>query len=386
MKKQKYRVKVPKYQGVYYRESAKRRFNGKPDRCFDIMYKTPDGKKVWEKVGWVSEGYTAAMAAHIRAERMRAIRHGEELPRKRKKEITFGEAWERYSEWLETGKKRPRDDRYNYKNHLKDRFADKPLSKISPFDLERMKAELLRQGLAPATVKHCLVLVRQIINKAISWGLWDGENPVKKVKMPRLNNQRVRFLTHEEANQLLEHLTLVSSQLHDMAVLSLHTGMRAGEIFNLRWGHIDLENGLIHISDPKSGRSRKAFMTPDVRAIFEARPKGDQAELIFKNRKGEQIKEISNSFARVVKRLGFNEGITDPRQRVTFHTLRHTFASWLAIQGTPILTIKELLGHQTLAMTERYSHLIPDTKREAVLSLFGKKKLKVVELESQRRY
>mgnify|MGYP000530601566 CR=1 FL=1 len=87
---------------------------------------------------------------------------------------------------------------------------------------------------------------------------------------------------------------------------------------------------------------------------------------IFKNRKGGKITEISNSFSRAVKQLGFNDGITDTRQRVTFHTLRHTFASWLAIEGTPILTIKELLGHKTLAMTERYSHLIPDAKKEAI--------------------
>ena len=364
-----YRKRVKKFQGVYYRESKNRTFNGKPDRCFDICYKDQNGKLIWEKIGWVSEGYTVAMASQIRSERLRSIRHGEELPKRKKKEITFGEAWERYNEWLETGKKRPRDDRYNYKNHLKDRFADKPLSKISPFDLERMKAELLKAGKSPATVKHCLVLVRQIINKAIAWGLWDGENPVKKVKMPRLNNQRVRFLSYEEANLLLDHLGKISPHVRDMALLSLHSGLRAGEIFNLRWQDIDPENGLIHVSDPKSGRSRKAFMTETVKRMFDSKQRGNPDELVFKNRKGEKITEISKTFSKVVKHLGFNDGVTDPRQRVTFHTLRHTFASWLAIQGTPILTIKELLGHQTLAMTERYSHLIPDNKIEAIAGL-----------------
>jgi len=78
------------------------------------------------------------------------------------------------------------------------------------------------------------------------------------------------------------------------------------------------------------------------------------------------IKKVPNSFFSVINRLGWNEGIEDRRQRATFHTLRHTYASWLAIQGTSILTIKELLGHKTLAMTERYSHLIPDVKQDAV--------------------
>jgi integrase len=67
--------------------------------------------------------------------------------------------------------------------------------------------------------------------------------------------------------------------------------------------------------------------------------------------------------------LGFNEGITDTRKKVNFHTLRHIFASRLAIQGTPILAIKELLGQSILAMTERYSHLIPDMKREAMAGI-----------------
>ncbi len=364
-----YRKRVKKFQGVYYRESKNRTINGKPDRCFDICYKDQNGKLIWEKVGWVSEGYSAAVASQIRAERMRAIRHGEELPKRKKKEITFGEAWERYNEWLEAGKKRPRDDRYNYKNHLKDRFADKPLSKISPFDLERMKAELLKAGKSPATVKHCLVLVRQIINKAIAWGLWNGENPVKKVKMPRLNNQRVRFLSYEEANLLLDHLGKISPQVRDMALLSLHTGMRAGEIFNLKWQHIDLENGLIHIADPKSGRSRKAYMTQAVKEMFAGKQRGNPDELVFKSQRGGKIVQISKTFSKVVKQLGFNDSVTDPRQRVTFHSLRHSFASWLALAGVPVLTIKELLGHQTLATTERYSHLSPSAKKEAIAGL-----------------
>jgi len=361
------RIRVSKYTGVYFRESNKRRHQGKPDRCFDICFRDQNGKLRWQKVGWTSEGYSAAMASHVRAERVRSIRHGEELP-KRKKEVTFGEVWKRYDEWLETGKRRPQDDRYYYGKHLEPRFADKPLSRISPFDLERMKAQLLKQGLAPATVKHNLVLVRQIINKAIAWGMWKGENPVKSVKMPPVRNRRERFLSVDEAHILLNDLDKVSSQLHDMALLSLHTGLRAGEIFALKWGHIDLENNFIHVSDPKSGRERKAPMTPMVKAMFLRRaPEQAQIEdLVFKSRNGQQIKESSNAFARAVKRLGINEGITDSRQKVTFHTLRHTFASWLALRGEHILTIKELLGHQSLAMTERYSHLIPDQKRKAV--------------------
>lgn len=366
MKKSTHRLQVPKFRGVYCRWSSVRRHLGKPDKCYDICYRNERGKLVWEKIGWTSEGYTAVMASQIRSERLRTIRHGEDLPKEKGKEPTFQEVWERYDQWLETGKKRPTDDRYFYHKHLESRFAERLLSKISPFDLEKLKIELTKQDFAAATVKHALVLVRQIFNKAIAWGMWLGENPVKKVKLPRLNNRRERFLTQKEAKDLLEKLQKVSPQLHNMALVSLHTGMRAGEIFALKWGHLDFENGLIHIADPKSGRARKAFMTPTIKEMFEGLDPGEREDSIFHSRVGGPIQSVSHAFDRVVKELKFNEGITDPRQKVTFHSLRHTFASWLAIQGTPILTIKELLGHQSLAMTERYAHLIPDQKRQAV--------------------
>jgi integrase len=196
--------------------------------------------------------------------------------------------------------------------------------------------------------------------------MWSGENPVKKVKLPKLNNRRERFLTREEAHVLLTELKNTDPQLYNLALIGLHTGMRAGEIFALKWIHIDTENGLIHVADPKSGRARKCVMTPTIKELFLSLPQTTPSDLVFLSRNGGPIKEVSNAFSQVVKRLGFNNGITDARQKVTFHTLRHTFASILALRNTPILAIKELLGHQSLAMTERYSHLFPDQKKVAV--------------------
>ncbi len=354
---------VPKYQGVYYRESAQK----KGDRCFDIAYTLPNGKLKWEKVGWTSEGYTAQMAATIRGDRIQALRHGDELPKK-KQEITFGEIWKKYSEWMT--KASAADDRLRYNKHLKKRFANKTLPEISPFELERMKHDLLKQDLSPATVKHCLVLVRQIINKAAHWNLWQGDNPVKKVKIPKLNNNRERFLSRVEAELLLSELAKISRQVHDMTLLSLYTGMRAGEIFSLRWIHLDFHNGLIHIADPKGGQARKAFMTDTVKGMLKKwKPEHEEPNgYVFIARTGGRIGSVSDTFCRVADKL-FNTGIDDPRQRVCFHTCRHSFASWLALGGTPLLTLKELLGHKSINMTMRYAHLIPDQKREAVNQL-----------------
>ncbi len=482
MQKSSKRINIPKFQGVYYRESSKRRHLGKPDRCFDICYRDSIGKLIWEKVGWAGEGYTAVAASQIRSEKIRSIRHGEILPKKRPEEVTLGEVWTRYNEWIETAIVGKYNERGYYKKHIEPVFSNTSLSKISASDLERFKTKLSNKNLAPATVKHILVIIRQLVNKAILWGLWTGQNPVSKVKLPKLNNKRERFLSYDEALVLLKELEKVSPQLRDMALLSLHAGMRAGEIFALKWGHLDTKNKLIHIADPKSGRARKAFMTATIKGMFEDMKTGKPEDFIFESRKGSKIELVSHAFDRAVTRLSnscyfwaeefkneispeplrkiiendypdisigneesslrwlnklielpsfydkifrkerkqqfsqdiknlntitvkyrlkdeknldsiekdnirnlnrllleaiypsktpkiqsrFNKGVTDPRQKITFHTLRHTFASWLALQGTPILTIKELLGHQSLAMTERYSHLSPDQKKDAI--------------------
>lgn len=370
-------TKITNQPGVYYRESITRRHHGKADRCFYVTFKD-QAKKVWEKVGWTSEGYSAQMAANIRAERMRSIRHGEELPKKKEQEITFEKLWEHYDKWLVTAKKRPRDDRTLYNIHLEDRFAAKRLSQITPLDLEELKSDLFKKELSPATVKHVLVLVRQMINKAIAWDLWQGDNPIKKIKLPKLNNKRERYLTQDEAALVLEEMKGASQQLYEIGLMSLCTGMRAGEVFKLKWGHCNFEEGIIHVADPKGGEPRKTYMTSAIKEMLEAKVRRNPSDLVFKargndkiikDRGDDQIKEVSRSFERAIVRLELNDGIDDPRQRVYFHTLRHTFASWLALKGTPILTIKELLGHKSLAMTERYAHLSPDHKRTAASSV-----------------
>jgi len=363
--------KASPIQGVYLRQSSRRMIKGKPDVCFDISYQIGP-RLIWEKVGWKSEGYSLEMAQALRAERMKAIRQGQHVKilSGPKKAPSFKEIAEQYLIWAKENKAQgARDDHSRYKKHLAPRFDKMPLNEITAFHLEKMKGELRREGLSLGSIEHCLKLFRQIINKAKLWGFYEGENPIKGVKIPNAQNGRIRFLSYEEARKLLEALKKVSLQVHDMALIGLHTGMRAGEIFNMKNYDIDLENGIIDIPDSKNKQSRKAFMTEGVKAILRERAKGKPMEYVFKSSKGGKVMEVSDSYSRVVERLGFNEGIKDRRYKITFHSLRHTFASWLALQGEPILTIKELLGHKTLEMTLRYAHLVPDQKREAVVRM-----------------
>jgi len=363
----KYRQKT-KHTGVYERASQKKVFNGKPDICYDISYKF-EGKKKWEKVGWLSEGYSAKLATQIRGERIRSIRHGLELPQQRSKSPLFKDIANKYLFWAMENKKSWFSDQHRYRNHLSQRLDEKRLNEISSLDLERIKSELIKEGLSPATVKHVLVLFRQMINKAIAWGMYEGKNPIQGIKMPVIQNQRERFLSYEEADRLLTELKKSSTALHDMTLLSLRTGLRAGEIFNLKGHDINFKNELITILDAKNKDSRKAFMTTAIKEMLKERIPESPDNFIFKDqRNGNKIKEVSRTYRGIANRL-FNKKVKDPRQRVTFHTLRHTFASWLALQGESLLTIRELLGHKSFAMTQRYTHLMPDEKRRAAVML-----------------
>jgi len=206
--------------------------------------------------------------------------------------------------------------------------------------------------------------------------------PAQKVRLPKIENQRSRFFSSEEAAALLDALKSKSQQVHDITLLSLHTGVRAGEIFSLTWGVVDLKNGSALIRDAK-GKPRHVYLTNAAQTMLTRLYHGQKSsELVFKDSNGNQILKISKTFFRTVKELGLNNGITDRRDKALFHTCRHTFASWHVQNGTDLYTVKELLGHSTIQLTERYSHLRPDGLKQAAKN-FDKKILKdnVVEFE-----
>jgi len=350
-------------------------YETKQDKTYYIRYKNLQGKTITEKVGKASEGITPQQAQLIRNERIKAIRLGDEvitIQEKRKVGIEFDEFFYKFYMPNNTNKskKSQRLEEQLYRNWIKPIIGKKALKDITPFDIERIKKYVKDSGRAKRTANYCIAVVRQVFNKAIKWDMFKGVNPASKVKQEKLNNKRLRFLTTVEARLLLDELKKRSIQTYEIAVMSLFTGMRAGEIFNLKFGDIDLENGIIHIKNPKNGEDRVAYITDEVREIL-APKKGKANELVFKDRNGGKIKQVSKVFERTVKALGLNDGVEDRKDKVVFHTLRHTFASWLVMRGVPLYTVSKLMGHKSIDMTERYSHLSPDTKRYAVESITG---------------
>ena len=415
--------KKTKFPGVRFREVETRRHRGKSEKYYAIRYKS-HGQAKEEGVGWESAGITPQYASNIRSQIVQNIRTGhdyqslrerrrlEEQKRQaeqdekeaRKRENTpFKTLARRYIEWSKMEKKSWKDDESRYKNHISPILDETPIKDIAVIHVENLKSTMKKKKnartnkpLADITIKHTLALLRQIFYKGKSWGIYDGDNPVTVTArdsktfrrfLKGVDRKRERFLSRQEAKILLDELKNRSQQLHDYCQLSLLTGMRMGEVFNLKWMDIDLNNDLIHIKDPKSGVSRHAYITPPLKDMFiRLEVDGKKGGLVFLDRNGKKIKGASNVFDRGVKKLGFNKNVVDARDKVVPHTLRHTFASWLAMQGESILTIQKLMGHSDPSMTLRYAKLSPSHEREAVVRLAqGEAEVeRVVELERNK--
>ena len=225
-------------------------------------------------------------------------------------------------------------------------------------------------GLSARSIFYCLAVCRQIFNFGKKQDHYFGDNPVCKVKKPVVDNRRMRFLTHDEAQRLLDEIRLHSVLTYRITLISFHCGLRFGEIAGLTWQDLNFQNDTILIRNPKNGRTRVTFMSEAVKATLLEMEPGKAGDFVFQRtgKKG-RISDVSETFNRAVNKIGLNDSIVDSRLKVVFHTCRHSFASWLVAESTDLFTVRELMGHKSIAMTERYSHLSPDTLRKAVKSM-----------------
>ncbi|GAB6036980.1 site-specific integrase [Fundidesulfovibrio butyratiphilus] len=371
-----------KHEGVRYREHPTRRHGVKLDQYFAIRYRV-DGKRREESLGWASQGWTAQKAALELAKLKEAHRTGEgavtlaekraqaETERKARQEAEAQEAREamtftefftnHYAPHACQDKKAcsfTREDSL-FRNWISKAIGSRPLRKIGVVDLERLKRAMNEGGLKPRTVEYALAVVRQVFNHARRLGFYAGDSPTRLVKKPKVSNARLRYMEHSEAESLLQALGEVSPDVRDMAFLSLHCGLRFGEAAALTWNNVDFSKGLLTLLDTKHG-DRQVPMTALVKAMLQDRAWDEPTGLVFPARGGGQRDRISKTFMQAVDRLGLNAGREDARERVCFHTLRHTFASWHVLAGTDLYTLGRLMGHKTPAMTARYGHLSPE--------------------------
>jgi len=337
------KTKSRKFVGVYWRESDEVRHQGRPDKIFWISYRDARGKFKWERIGPASQGITEAFAHQKRVERLNLINLGENPAIKKKsKQAVLDEVFEKYAEIGELEGKHIAVERSRYGKHLKPQFGTATLPDITEEALTRHKAACMK-AMAPASVKAVFALMRRVINFGIRKKMWSGSNPIgptSDFKMPSVQNSGERFLTDEEETALLDELEKRSPMVRDMFLLALRTGLRATEIFGIRGRDVDAATNTLFLN-AKGGARQSVFIDDEVLAIlagYRRRPD----ELIFRQEDGQRLKGIYDVFTRACNAVGLNEGITDKRQRVWFHTARHTAISrWAQSGDFSLLELKE---------------------------------------------
>jgi len=301
-----------------------------------------------------------ATARKILNKKLTLVIENKYLDIKRQDKIKISEMIQKYIDmYLQPNRQTWRKSEGSNLRHIKNYFGNKYLHEISPLDIEKFRTERLRI-VSKNSVNKNIGCLRAMFNKAIEWRLYDGKNPAFGVKFYALDNKRLRFLEKEEIYQLLSNC---QGYLKDIVELAINTGMRKGEIFNLKWRDIDLKNGMIYLLTTKNGDQRQIPINETVKNILFSVRKNPDSPYVFNSFEGKPFSDIKKSFSTALKKSGINE--------FRFHDLRHTFASQLVMSGVDLNTVRELLGHKSMAMTLRYAHLSCDHKKRAVKALDG---------------
>jgi integrase len=286
------------------------------------------------------------------------ILRGEAGIGKKRKDLSFDDAAKLFGAWAETNK-RPRTAAFyaHCVSNLKKTFEGKTLGAITPFLVEKHKRDRSLDA-GPVAANRELATLRVIFNRCLEWGKFEGENPVRKVRFLKESEGRLRYLEYDEEEKLL---AAAAEPLRTLIVVSIYTGIRmASEALTLRWANVDFRRGLITVQAAyaKNGKARSIPMNSRVRTALAELQKTATTENVFVTAGKTPLVSPRTAFETACKRAGLDD--------VSPHVLRHTFASRLAMAGVDLRTIQELGGWRMLSMVQRYAHLSPSHKAEAV--------------------
>lgn len=244
------------------------------------------------------------------------------------------------------------------------------LGLITP-DLIAKKRDELASGITvrgrvrtPASVNRYIASLSSVFKVAVEEWRWLIDSPVKSVRKLKEPRGRTRYLSDEERARLLQSCKESKNpHIYPIVVLALSTGMRRGEILNLRWSDVDLESGKVVLTETKNGETRVVYITKHALDAIGAHAQEHmfKSQYLFPNAFGDKPVAIEQAWQNVVKRAALSD--------FKFHDLRHSAASYLAMNGATPSEIAEVLGHKTLAMVKRYAHLSEDHTKSVIESM-----------------
>jgi integrase len=250
------------------------------------------------------------------------------------------------------------------------------VGQIRSLDIERYKAEQVQQGYTNKTIMNRLTVLNKCLATAYEWLELDGSPP--KIKWPKWTLPEIDYLSPAECEQLLCHADGV---IYEMVLMALRTGMRQGELRGLQWSSIDwLTRSVVvrHSRDdysgalvaPKNGRARHIPLDIDLYDMLFDRKRDSGYVFCAPDSRVFTGDRLNDAIRRLCRKAQF--------RIIGWHTLRHTFASHLAMRGVPLPVVKELMGHANITTTMRYAHVAPSALRTAI-EILNPKTMKVTD-------
>ncbi|MHB1949401.1 MAG: phage integrase [Gammaproteobacteria bacterium] len=306
-----------------------------------------------------------------------------------------------YETWRLANRKAGKEDLKRLRANFVGLFGDHLLNEISPMLIEKWRTNRINSGTHPATVNRDIISLKAALAKAVEWELIQ-EHPLIKLKPFKIDAvSKVRYLDHNEEERLYKALQLRDEELKTkrvrgnkwreergrecmpdlrqlvfadyltpMVLVSLNTGLRRGELFNLHWHDIDFARAILTIrgSTAKSGKTRHVPLNSiAIKALKNWQTVSKHDDLIFSsNKTGRSFNNVKKAWASLLGETKANI------KNFRWHDMRHHFASKLVMAGVDLNTVRELLGHADIKMTLRYAHLAPEHKANAVAKLVKK--------------
>ncbi len=318
-----------------------------------IRYAGADGRIIRESTKTTKKKEALAILEERRTQARKGI-----LPEPVKKipNITFRELAEEYLKFCKS--QRSFNSKVYLVRDLVEVFGNLPVRSFTTKVVEQFQSGLLETGKKPATINRYLAILKHCIHKGYQWELAPEDifKKISRVKLLPENNKRLRYLSTEEIDKLIQ---ACSPHLKPIVITALNTGMRKGEILSLKWEQVDLKHGFILLDKTKNGDRREIPTNQTLRDTLLALPRRIDIPYVFYDPEtGKPYQNVKRSFATACKRAGIRD--------FHFHDLRHTFASHLVMAGVDLTTVSRLLGHKSITMTLRYSHLAPEHMSRAV--------------------
>ena len=320
------------------------------------------GQRTRRSTGTTDRKEAEALLAKWRLETHR-LKQWDEQPSR-----TFDELMLRYLQVTAHEKRSAERDRYSAKR-LYAEFTERAIEELTPVDVRRYIDKRRAAGAKAGTINREIGLLSAALNWARNELDWAIPNPATRRRLKEPEG-RLRWLTRAEAGALVRAAQSEpqAPYLADFVRLALHTGMRRGEMLGLEWCRVDLQARLIHLeaTQTKNGKRRSVPINAEAYAAILLRMRFRSQHCpgspwVFCHKNGARVQSIRRSFTTACRRADIED--------FHIHDLRHTCAAWLVSAGVPLPEVRDLLGHATVKMTERYAHLAPENIRAAVAKL-----------------